>query len=211
MIFIPNRRKPTHRSLQGFSLVEVVLAVGIFAFVIVAVMGLIGPTTRSIADIEHRDVAASLGTTILLELRRVSQGQDFDAFGTQIPAATANPNYISLVASADGSVVRLFNEDNPDDPTLDVNNALDEPVPGIHNRDRFFLIRVSRLVMDGVDSDDDLEFIPVVAQIFWPLQVPTGAAPPPDHQETDLGAVGTYRVVSPSQRTSTNFNLVIRP
>lgn len=51
-------------SRKGFSLIEVVLAIGIFLVTILALVGLLGPTLRSIDEVEKADEVASIVNTI---------------------------------------------------------------------------------------------------------------------------------------------------
>ena len=49
---------------SGFSLIEVVLAIGIFLVTVLALVGLLGPTLRSIDEVEKTDEVASIVNTI---------------------------------------------------------------------------------------------------------------------------------------------------
>ena len=60
-------RKPR---LPGFSLVEVVVAVGIFALAIVGVIGLLGPTSKSITDVADNDSATRVISAIQSGLQK---------------------------------------------------------------------------------------------------------------------------------------------
>jgi Tfp pilus assembly protein PilV len=51
-------------SRKGFSLIEVVLAIGIFLVTVLALVGLLGPTLRSIDEVEKTDEVASIVNTI---------------------------------------------------------------------------------------------------------------------------------------------------
>lgn len=46
--------------LRGFSLIEVVLAIGIFMVTILALVGLLGPTLKSVDEVEQTDAIASV-------------------------------------------------------------------------------------------------------------------------------------------------------
>ena len=54
-----NRSDPT-----GFSLIEVVLAIGIFLITVLALVGLLGPTLQSVDEVEKTDEVASVVNTI---------------------------------------------------------------------------------------------------------------------------------------------------
>ncbi|MDA8736083.1 hypothetical protein N9V19_00995 [Opitutales bacterium] len=51
-------------SRKGFSLIEVVLAIGIFLVTVLALVGLLGPTLQSIDEVEKTDEVASIVNTI---------------------------------------------------------------------------------------------------------------------------------------------------
>lgn len=56
---------------SGFSLVEVILAIGVFALTIVAVIGLLGPIAQQVRDLQDTKVANSLPAPIREELNRL--------------------------------------------------------------------------------------------------------------------------------------------
>jgi type II secretory pathway pseudopilin PulG len=51
-------------SERGFSLIEVVLAIGIFLVTVLALVGLLGPTLRSINEVEKTDEVSSIVNTL---------------------------------------------------------------------------------------------------------------------------------------------------
>lgn len=52
------------RSRCGFSLIEVVLAIGIFLVTVLALVGLLGPTLQSVDEVEKTDEIASVVNTV---------------------------------------------------------------------------------------------------------------------------------------------------
>ena len=52
------------RSKYGFSLIEVVLAIGIFLVTVLALVGLLGPTLQSVDEVEKTDEIASVVNTV---------------------------------------------------------------------------------------------------------------------------------------------------
>ena len=54
----------TARSEYGFSLIEVVLAIGIFLVTVLALVGLLGPTLQSVDEVEKTDEIASVVNTV---------------------------------------------------------------------------------------------------------------------------------------------------
>lgn len=56
---------PLHlRSYKGFSLIEVVLAIGIFLVTVLALVGLLAPTLQSVDEVEKTDEVSSIVNTI---------------------------------------------------------------------------------------------------------------------------------------------------
>lgn len=52
------------RSRRGFSLIEVVLAIGIFLVTVLALVGLLGPTLQAVDEVEKTDEIASVVNTV---------------------------------------------------------------------------------------------------------------------------------------------------
>ena len=52
------------RSEYGFSLIEVVLAIGIFLVTVLALVGMLGPTLQSVDEVEKTDEIASVVNTV---------------------------------------------------------------------------------------------------------------------------------------------------
>lgn len=52
------------RSRDGFSLIEVVLAIGIFLVTVLALVGLLGPTLQSVDEVEDTDEVSSVVNTV---------------------------------------------------------------------------------------------------------------------------------------------------
>jgi uncharacterized protein (TIGR02598 family) len=63
-------RLKSRRTAPGFSLVEVVVAVGIFALAIVGVIGLLVPTSKNISDVADSDSATRVITAIQSGLQK---------------------------------------------------------------------------------------------------------------------------------------------
>ncbi|KRP34055.1 MAG: hypothetical protein ABS34_13245 [Opitutaceae bacterium BACL24 MAG-120322-bin51] len=68
---------------SGFSLIEVVLAIGIFLVTVLALVGLLGPTLQSVDEVEKTDEVASVVNTVNAFLQSSSKinpdGSKFDA------------------------------------------------------------------------------------------------------------------------------------
>jgi len=74
------------RSEYGFSLIEVVLAIGIFLVTVLALVGMLGPTLQSVDEVEKTDEISSVVSTVNAFLQSspdivsaTSSGSKFDA------------------------------------------------------------------------------------------------------------------------------------
>jgi Tfp pilus assembly protein PilV len=54
----------TAQNRRGFSLIEVVLAIGIFLVTVLALVGLLGPTLQSVDEVEKTDEVSSVVNTV---------------------------------------------------------------------------------------------------------------------------------------------------
>ncbi len=137
------------RKSKAMTLIEVVLAIAIFAGVIVSVLGLLGPSIRRVGDVLDASVASRIVDGVDFELGRIS----LDAVAGATDGAS-----LAIVASADGTrVVRLDAADN----------AITDNPPGIPVVDqRFFLIEVSRLEKPVYATGDG--FIGLSIRASWP-------------------------------------------
>lgn len=174
----PGRRETSsRRSLGegGFSLIEVVIAVGIFAGAVVVILALFGPLNRSIGEVADTSRAARLAEAINAELLRLrdvqapATGSKLDAVYTRWLNAGA---VLKLVASTDGSHV-VAEADAGSDP---VNPGFGNP-PGIALRDRYYLIEVRAQPAPLNYTPGTSAFLAVTATIKWPYQVATGPGP----------------------------------
>ena len=71
-----------HLRDQAFSLIEVVLAIGIFLVTVLALVGLLGPTLKSVDDVEQMDAVSSVVNTLNAFLQK----------STSIAVNSNNPN-----------------------------------------------------------------------------------------------------------------------
>lgn len=94
-----------HSARRAFSLVEVVVAVGIFAIAVISVIGLLGPINQSIADVQDSDDASRVAQVIQTELQKVafSDVQGFISGGTVL-YATRNGDIVAPESSAKWNV-----------------------------------------------------------------------------------------------------------
>ena len=217
----------------GFSLVEVVVAVGIFAVAVLSIVGLLLPNTKSVADGIDADVAQRLGENIQFERARYG----FANVVAALPSPYNANRKIYMVATKDGSRVLVTGEDpyqawsdtygtyDPEsagnynsvaaaDALAAENDLITDSSPGVPPgiafRDRFFLIEVSW--PDGHPQyQNNLGFMPLNVRVLWPYRLPNGPANPSSsskyNDRTDL----PWLVVAPAGHSSMLFNAALTP
>ncbi|MEC7230230.1 MAG: hypothetical protein VXV91_03420 [Verrucomicrobiota bacterium] len=116
------------RSKYGFSLIEVVLAIGIFLVTVLALVGLLGPTLQSVDEVEKTDEIASVVNTVNAFL----QSSPDIAVGSQSKFETIY-DAISNDSNSEATIFVYRYYDNKTDPdnetiALEVGFATGEPV-----------------------------------------------------------------------------------
>ena len=194
-------RTTTGRTVaDAFSLVEVVAAIGILAVTLVAVLGLMMATVRSGGEVADADAVARLAENIQGELDRLQASLGLAGLAGLVSPGSGGRAFC-LVATRNGARVRCS---DPADPAAD--RALDDPtLPGIANRDRYFLIEVSQ--SPGFEFAHSSGFLAVSVRITWPYHLPVGP-PAPDAAGRAVDAV---REVPRNGRDLAIVNLALRP
>jgi hypothetical protein len=148
------RRIPT-----GFSLLEVVLAIGVFAIALLPVLGLLPGLARQGAVSTDALVAARLPDALRVELQRLATG-GFDSLATTIPAMDASlASGFAMVATRDGS--RL--------------HAVGLPPPGeapITGQEQYFLVECWRFPEEPLGYAPDCAVLAVQVRVSWPYRQP---------------------------------------
>ena len=81
---------------QGFSLIEVVLAIGIFLVSILALVGLLGPTLKSVDEVKEADEVASVVNTLNAFLQKSPDIAPDSSKFNAIYNAVANGGYATV-------------------------------------------------------------------------------------------------------------------
>jgi hypothetical protein len=185
---------------RGFSLVEVVMAVGIVATTLIVLLGLLASVANSSGELADSRALAEVGIGLEGELERLKTDLGLDALAALIlPAGSATP--LQLAATRDGR--RVLRRDGPA-PAAD--HPLDDPaLPGIALRDRYFLIEVTQ--QPDLPSAPGAGFLSASARVTWPYRLPTGPA---------TAAATSYstdpsREVPATERRWEVVNYVVRP
>jgi uncharacterized protein (TIGR02598 family) len=170
-----NMRLPKPSRPKGFTLVEVVVAVGIFALAIVGVLGLLAPTSKNINDVADSDAAARV-------ISAIQTGLQSSGF-TSVKANLAKTFY----ASKNGDKV----------------GASDSTVwtaTGVTNQDKYFeftLVRNETLSPSTpATADDSAGYLAFTIVLKWPAYVPSA-----DGQGTPVDAAAKSVMVVPAAIT----------
>ena len=168
----------SRRTARAFTLIEVVVASGLLAVAVVAVLGGQGAITRSVADVAALSRATQLADAIEIELQRLRdlpmpEGElgRLETLARLIPAS-GQPDPLRLVAPREGSkVVRESDADSPG--------------TGVDPRARFFLIEVRQLP-PPLSYSRGAGFLALTLTITWPYQAGTGVTTEPGETGSQL-------------------------
>lgn len=152
-VFVPSR-------LSGFSLIEVVLAIGIFLVTILALVGLLGPTLQSVDEVEKTGEVASVVNTVNAFLQH-----------SQEIAPTDSSKFDALyeaVSSGDHATLFVFRAYQDLDPD---SNAISQMI-------RFSAAEESINRSARVDADDAIDFGNAAGSIYRVVLSASSALPP---------------------------------
>lgn len=148
----------------GFSLVEVIVAVGIFAVAVVAVLGVLPLLARNSTESADALVAQRLPAAVEAELHRAAAATGFDVIGLSIPLAiTPLENGAAFVASRDG--VRLV--------------PIAESAGLITAGHGYFLVEVWRFPSEPLAFVTGSAALATQARVTWPFRLPGSVAATP--------------------------------
>lgn len=144
-------------SPRGFSLVEVVIAVGIFAGSIVVILSLLPSLLQQSAHSTDMSVAQRMVDLVQLELDRQAATSGFDPLAMAIPPMS-NPleGGFALVSTPDG---------------LRIEPATGPGSGGIGEDDQHFLIEVWRFSQAPLSYDASASVLPLFMRVSWPYRV----------------------------------------
>jgi len=139
---------------KAFSLVEVVVAVGIFALAIVGVIGLLSPTNKAVADVADSDSASRAISSIQAGLQQAG----FAAVQATLTTGAAAPSYV-FSASKGGDKVGLKTDN----------------VIFSANSEKFFEFALIRNdTLSPVGNDPTAGFLAFTISLRWPAFLPNG-------------------------------------
>ena len=149
---------------RAFTLIEVVIAVGLFAASVTAVIALLPALTRQGAVTTDTLAAQRLPDALKVELSRLA-ASGFDALAGQVPVMTQplGPG-LAFVATRDAS--QLHSRD-----------YLPPTVGRIPETEQYFLVECSRFPDEPLRYDAQKHFLALVVRVSWPYRLPGSSAP----------------------------------
>jgi len=158
--------RPCPRSAVGFSLVEVIMAVGIFATAVAVMLALLPALTRQAASSADTLTALQLPDALRVELQRMATAGGFDALAGQTkPMTVPLPDTLTLVASRDATRVQALNYLPP--------SAGEQ----IGEAERFFLVEVWSFSQAPLAFDSSGAVLALHLRVSWPYRFPGSTAP----------------------------------
>jgi len=150
----------------AFSLVEVVIAVGIVAAGVTVILALLPALTRQAAGSADTLAALRLPEPLRVELQRVAAVGGFDALASQTGAmASPLPATLTLVASRDGTTVQTL--------------AYLPPAGTLSADAQYFLIEIWSFGAAPLAFDPAGAGLALHARVSWPYRLPGAVAPTP--------------------------------
>ena len=148
----------------AFSLIEVIIAVALFATSIVVILALLPGLSARGTEASDRQVAQQLPDSLQVELRRLA-AQGFDALASQAPPMGMPPqNGLAFVATRNGA--RLHARDY---------------LPLAHGRiaevDQYYLVECWRFGDGPLQFDAAQSALALVVRVSWPYRQPGDLAP----------------------------------
>lgn len=162
----------------GFSLIEVVVAVGIFAIAIVGVIGLLSPVNQSVSEVREADDASRLIGVIQAKLQNLSfdsikaalQDSDPDA-GSSLYDPTVDTR--ALFASRDGSIVGTYAATSPDIWGANGTRTTKEEKDAL----KFFeLVLIRNATLSPTTNDATAGYLAFNIRLRWPAFTAEGKA-----------------------------------
>ncbi len=144
----------------GFSLIEVVIATGIFAVAVTVTLALLPALSRLAADQADALVAQRLPDGLQVELTRLAAG-NYDGLAAAVPVMTAPlANGFVLGASRDGSRLHSLSYRPP-------------PASGmVPAEEQYFLVEAWRFERPPLGFDPTGTVLPLYVRVSWPYRLP---------------------------------------
>jgi prepilin-type N-terminal cleavage/methylation domain-containing protein len=156
---------PAPDKRAGFSLIEVVIAAGIFAVAVTVILALLPSLTRQTADSADTLSAQRLPDNLRVEVQRLATG-NFNGLAGAVPVMTVPLiSGLAFVASRDGA--RLHS-------TVYLPPAANAVIPA---DDQYFAVEVWRFNEGTLAYDSTVPVLPLYVRVSWPYRNPGSGMP----------------------------------
>ncbi len=147
---------------KGFTLLEVVIAIGVVAVGVVTVLGLLPALGRQSAGSTEAMAAMRITDALRVEVRRLAATEGWDALAGRLPIMGASlADGYQLAALRDGGALH---------------SLTDPPASAVIAPERqFFLIEVWRFASPPLAYEPGAPLLAVHARISWPYRIPGSA------------------------------------
>lgn len=166
---------------RGFSLVEVVVATGIFAIAIVAVIGLVAAVTKNVTEVRDGDDATRVVANLQSKLQEVVRSSgDFDDLRAYMGDVTGKPATSRIYANRDGSRIGVGNATSVWDPENEL-SAEEE------NAQKYFLIELRTNDTLSAQADDGTAgYLAFTVKLIYPAYLGDGTVVADSSQQSAI-------------------------
>jgi len=158
------RRTWQHAFSRGFSLIEVIIAVGLFATSVTVIIALLPALARQGGESTERLASQRLPDALTVELSRL-RATGFDVLAGQVPVL-AGPLSGGLAFVADRDVARLQARDYLPPATGQLAEA-----------EQYFLVECWRFPDEPLRFDNQKAFLALTVRVSWPYRLPGATTP----------------------------------
>lgn len=151
------------RASRAFTLLEVIIAIGLFAAAVTVIIGLLAGLSRQGADSTDMLAAQQLPGPLKVELSRLASA-GLDSLADRVPVMTS-PLAGGLAFAAARDTVRV--------DSLEYLPAFD-PIPA---GDQYFLVECWRFPSEPMRFDGQKAFLALHVRVSWPYRLPGAPAP----------------------------------
>jgi prepilin-type N-terminal cleavage/methylation domain-containing protein len=175
------RKAPPAVGNRAFSLIEVIVAVAVFATAVTVILALLPALTGRGIETSDRLVAARLPDALQAELARLA-ASGFDALAAQAPALGTPPvNGLAFVASREGA-------------RLHARDYLSPTSGRLPEAEQYFLIECWRFPDGPLRYQDSHSALAMAVRVSWPYRTSGASAPTsPESRHELMFTVGVNR------------------
>jgi uncharacterized protein (TIGR02598 family) len=176
------------KTRRAFSLVEVVIAVGIFALAIAAIVGILAAIGKGVSDVQDSEKAARLVTVVQSRLQAVpfaniggalrtsAQVETYDNSTNNDPAYNpASDNTFVFFASEDGSIVAPYPSSGNEGNVTNDPWTLGKSGTSKQERDALKFFELVLIRNDTLSPNNDGGFLAFTIRVRWPAYLGNGA------------------------------------